>query len=368
LVAAGHEVISYIRDNHEIAQYGWKEKTTLPARTLWAWDSYAEVRKLLDRTKCDVVHFHNTFPLVSPAAYYACRELGVPVVQSLDNPRLFCLGATCLRRDRVCQDCLQKKVPWPGVLHACYRRSHIESLVVAAMLVLHRFLKSWQRLVDCYLVATEFYRRKFVEAGLPAERIVVNPHFVEDHGVRETPGSYALFVGRLAAEKGVNTLLGAWTGLGHIPLMVRGEGPLSHKVHQLARESGGSVQLLQRLDRDELNGLMRGARFLVWPSEGYYETFGYVAAEAFSCGVPVLASRTGVMEEMVADGRTGVHFTPGDPEDFAAKVEWAWTHPKDMAAMGRAARAEYEAKYTPQRNYATLMKTYQRAIDTHTSN
>jgi glycosyltransferase involved in cell wall biosynthesis len=365
LVAAGHEVTSYIRDNDEIKQYRWREKATLPARTLWAWDSYAGIRGLLERSKCDVAHFHNTFPLVSPAAYYACREVGVPVVQSLDNPRLFCPGATCLRIRRACQDCLHKKIPWPGVLHACYRESRVQSAVVAAMLVLHRCLMSWQKLVDCYLVATEFYRRKFVEAGLPAEKVVVSPHFVNDHGVRKDFGSYALYVGRLATEKGVDTLLDAWTGLRHIPLMIRGDGPLSHKVQHLARESGGAAQLLPRLDREEMAGVMRGARFLVWPSEGYYETFGYVAAEAFSCGVPVLASRTGVMEEMVADERTGLHFTPGNAGDLAAKVEWAWTHTEEMAVMGRAARAEYEAKYTPERNYSMLMEAYQLAIDNH---
>lgn len=363
LLSRGHRIAEYVRGNDEITRYRWWQKATLPARTVWAWDSYDGIRRLLKRSKWCVAHFHNTFPLVSPAAYYACRELGVPVVQSLDNSRLFCPGATCLRRSRACQDCLHKNIPWPGVLHACYRQSRIQSGVVAAMLVLHRCLRSWQRSVDCYLVATEFYRRKFVEAGLPAEKLVVRPLFVSDHGVSKDLGSYALYVGRLATEKGVDTLLDAWTGLRHIPLMVRGDGPLSRKVHRHASESGGSIQILPRLERDKLVGLMQGARFLVWPSEGYYETFGYVAAEAFSCGVPVLASRTGVMEEMVEDERTGLHFTPGDAGDLAAKVEWAWTHPEEMAAMGRAARAEYEAKYTPERNYSALMEAYQRAID-----
>jgi glycosyltransferase involved in cell wall biosynthesis len=228
------------------------------------------------------------------------------------------------------------------------------------MLAIHWQLKTWERLIDCYLVPFEFYRRKFVEAGLPAEKIVVKPHFVEDRGVRQTVGNYALFVGRLAPEKGVDTLLDAWRELRHIPLLVRGDGPLSPRVQQLARQSGGAVQLLPRLDQDGLARLMQGARFLVWPSEGYYETFGLVAAEAFSCGVPVLASRTGVMEEMVENGRTGLHFTPGDPEDLAAKVDWAWAHSGETTAMGRAARAEYEAKYTAERNYPMLMEIYER--------
>jgi len=362
LTSAGHSVIEYARHNDEIARYGLWRKATLAARTVWAWDSHREIKALLERERPDLAHFHNTFPLISPAAYYACREAGVPVIQSLHNPRLVCPAATFQRDHRVCQDCLGRKFAWPGVLHGCYRGSRTQTSVVAAMLAIHWQLKTWERLVDCYIVFTEFYRRKFVEAGLPAEKIVVKPHFVEDYGVRQTVGSYALFVGRLALEKGVDTLLEAWRELRHIPLMIRGEGALSHEVQQLARESGGTVQLLPRLDRDELAGLMQGARFLVWPSQGYYETFGRVAAEAFSCGVPVLASRIGVTEEIVADGRTGLHFTPCDPEDLAAKVEWAWAHPEEMAAMGRAARREYEAKYTAERNYQTLIQIYERAI------
>ena len=313
LVAAGHEAVSYVRESDEITRYGWWEKATLPVRAVWASDSYARIRALLEQGRFDVAHFHNTVPLISPAAYYACRKSGVPVIQTLHNPRLICPASTFLRDHQVCQDCLGRKFAWPAVVHGCYRGSRAQSSVAAAMLAIHWCLSTWERLVDCYIASTEFYRRKFVEAGLPAAKIVIKPHCVEDHGVRQAVGNYALFVGHLRPEKGIDTLLKAWRELSHVPLMIRGEGPLSREVQQLARESGGTVQLLPRLGRDELAGLMQGARFLVWPSESYYETFGCVAVEAFSCGVPVLASRIGVMKEIVADGRTGLHFPPAMP-------------------------------------------------------
>jgi glycosyltransferase involved in cell wall biosynthesis len=163
-------------------------------------------------------------------------------------------------------------------------------------------------------------------------------------------------------------LLRAWDKLSHIPLKIRGEGPLLPEVQEIARKSRGAVELVPRLDRKGLNNLISGARFLIWPSEGYYETFGYAAVEAFSCGVPVIASRVGVAEEIVQDQRTGLHFTSGDPNDLAAKVEWAWSHPSEMEAMGREARAEYEAKYTPERNYPMLMDIYKRALETYQRN
>jgi len=363
LLAAGHHVDEYVRDNSEIAEYNLWTKTTLGLRTLWAWDSCRELRVLLQRNRPDIVHFHNTFPLVSPAAYYVCHDAGIPVVQSLHNPRLLCPAATSCREGRACEDCLGRSVPWPGVLHGCYRGSRIQSGVVATMLAVHRSLDTWGKRVDRYIAFTEFYRRKFVAGGLPAEKVVVKPHFVApDPGRRVESGQYAVYVGRLAPEKGVRTLLAAWRQCKDVPLRIRGEGPLLPEVEQFASKAIARVEVLPRLSSDELIGLVKGARFLVLPSEGHYETFGLVAVEAFACGVPVICSRLGALEEIVEDSRTGLHFTSGDAEDLAEKVGRAWTHPTEMAEMGQAARREYEAKYTAKANYAMLLGIYEQAL------
>src|ERR1700691_5565501 len=347
LRSAGHHVNEFIRRNSEITRTDILAKITLAGRTVWGEDSRKAMLAVLREQKPDLVHFHNTFPLMSPSVYYACREEGIPVVQTLHNARLFCPGGDLERNHRICEDCKGKKVAWPGVLHGCYRRSRIETGVVAAMLAVHWQLKTWEKMITVYIVSTPFYRRKFIEAGFPEERLALKPHFVEDPGLAHNDRGYALFVGRLSTEKGVQTLLRAWEKLPHIPLKIRGEGPLLPEVSEVARKSRGSVEIVPRLDRNGLNDLMSGARFLIWPSQGYYETFGYVAVEAFSCGVPVIASRVGVAEEIVQDQRTGLHFASDDPDDLAAKAEWAWSHPKEMDEMGRIARAEYEAKYTP---------------------
>ncbi len=364
LTSEGHYVKEFVRWNSEIKRTDILAKITLAARTVWADDSRKAMLAFLRAEKPDLVHIHNTFPLMSPSVYYACREAGVPVVQTLHNARLFCPGGNLERNHRICEDCKGKKVAWPGVVHGCYRQSRIETGVVAAMLAVHWQLKTWEKMISVYIVSTPFYRRKFMEAGFPEEKIVVKPHFVEDPGVTRRDAGHALFVGRLSTEKGVETLLRAWDKLNNIPLKIRGDGPLLPEVQEVVRESGGSVEIVPRLDRKGLNNLISGARFLIWPSQGYYETFGYVAIEAFSCGVPVIASRVGVAQEIVHDQRTGLHFTSDDPNDLASKVEWAWSHQNEMDAMGRAARAEYEAKYTPERNYPMLMDIYRRALDT----
>jgi glycosyltransferase involved in cell wall biosynthesis len=358
----GHTVITYTRSNAEVRDFSPVAKALLPLRMIWARDAMRDLRALIAAEKPDVAHFHNTHFMISPAAYLVCREAGVPVVQTLDNPRLLCPAATLTRNGRACQDCLGRTPPWPGILHACYRDSRLQTVAVAAMLTVHRWRGTWTQDVDRYVVTTEFYRRKFIEGGLPVHKLTIKPHFVApDPLPRESRAdNYALYMGRLEPVKGVRVLLAAWPQVGAISLKVRGEGPLLAEVQALAARND-AIQVVGRLSPEALVQLIKGARFLIWPSLGYYETFGLVAIEAFACGVPVIASRTGVMAEIVTDGVTGLHFTAGDAADLAAKVRWAWEHPAEMAEMGRAARREYEQKYTAEINYAQLLRIYEMA-------
>lgn len=359
----GHDVVEYTRDNQEIADYGVGSNLTLAVRTTWAWDSYSQVGKVLAEARPDVAHFHNTFPLISPAAYYACAVANVPVVQTLHNPRLLCPAATLFRNGEICEECVGRRIALPSVRHGCYQHSRVRSAVVASMISAHHLLGTWKKRVNRYIASTEFYRQKFAAAGLPPEKIALKPHFVDpDPGATLRKGEYALFVGRLAPEKGVPTLLAAWHKVKTVPLYIRGEGPLADAVSMIRPQAGASVKLVPRMDRSSLFDLIKGARFLVWPSEGLYETFGLVAIEAFACGIPVIASRCGVMQEIVNNGRTGLHFIPGDSDDLANKVEWAWAHSQEMYEMGRNARLEYHAKYTAERNYELLSKIYKSVV------
>lgn len=359
---AGNKVIEYVRDNRAIFQISALEKIKVASQTVWAFDSAKQLKLLIRRERPDIAHFHNTFPLISPSAYYVCQEEGIPVVQSLYNARLFCPAVTCLREGRVCQDCLGRSLPWPAVLHACYRNSHLQTGVVAAMLWTHGLLHTWQERVDAYIAATEFFRQKYIAAGLPPKKVFLKPHFLDtDPGMKREMGSYALFMGRLSPEKGVATLLNAWKNLPHIPLWIRGEGPMEEEVRRFA-QANPSVRVLPRLARTDCFDITKAARFLVWPSEGFAETFGLVVMEAFACGTPVIGSSLGAMAEVLHDKKTGLHFAAGDPQDLAAKVDYAWTHPHELTEMGRAGRAEYETKYTPESNYEALIGIYRRAI------
>jgi glycosyltransferase involved in cell wall biosynthesis len=366
LRSVGHEIMEFRDDNHRIAEMS---SVSLGAQTIWSEASRRKLRAALDEFRPDIVHFHNFFPLISPAAYYACHEAGIPVVQTLHNYRLLCPGGILYRDGHICEDCLPKCMKWPAVLHACYRGDRLATVTVAAMSAVHHSLGTWREKVTQFIALSEFSRRKFTEGGLPAEKIVVKPNFTSsDAGARDGAGEFALFVGRLSSEKGAECLLEAWVkGNRRIPLRIVGDGPLRPELEREKLVSGlDNVFFDGQLERTLVLKAMTQARFVVFPSN-CYECFPLVIAEAYACGVPVIVPRLGAMAEIVEDGRTGLHFSSGDPEDLAARVAWAWSHAAEMEEMGRAARAEYEAKYTPERNYKILMEIYERAICTSRS-
>ncbi len=359
LESHGHRVIRYTLHNDQINDMsGWATAW----RTVWNGQSYRELRALIQRERPDVMHCMNTFPLISPAAYYAARREGVPVVQSLRNYRLLCPKATFMRDGQACEDCLDKWFPWPAAVHGCYRDSRPASTVVASMLTMHRAIRTWTRVVDMYHVLTEFSRKKFIQGGLPAEKVAVKPNFLQvDPGVGQGLGRYAIFVGRLAEEKGINTLLSAWSQLKEaVPLKIVGDGPLSAHVRQAANEDDRICWLGQRTP-EEVSTLVGDAACLLMPSV-WYEGFPRTILEAFAKGTPVIASRLGSMVELIHDGRTGVHFEPGNSTSLAAAVRRLWADGTQLANMRLAARREFENKYTAEPNYRLLVSIYERAF------
>ncbi|MFN6571196.1 glycosyltransferase [Dendronalium sp. ChiSLP03b] len=354
----GHEVDVYQEHNDRVAELG---AVPMALRTVWSKESYNIVKQKLNSSNYDIVHIQNFFPLISPSVYYAAKSVGVPVVQTLRNYRLLCPNGLFFRDGQVCEDCMGKFIPYPGVLHGCYRENRPATGAVATMLTVHRAMRTWIEMVDVYISLTEFARQKFIAGGLPPEKIVVKPNFVNpDPGVGSGSGGYALFVGRLSTEKGLDTLLAAWEHLdGKVPLKIVGDGPLSSRVMESVKRLP-QVEWLGRRPMSEVHHLMGEAMFLIFPSK-WYETFGRVAVEAFAKGTPVIAANIGAIAELVDSGRTGLHFSPGNSEELAAKVEWALANPTILAQMRHQARIEFEDKYTSKENYRRIMEIYKRA-------
>lgn len=350
----GHTVVEYRRHNDQLAELpSWRAASA----TLWSGHTLADAARVLSGADIDLVHCHNTFPLISPSIYWAAHRAGVPVVQTLHNFRLLCPQAMLLRDGKVCEACIGH-LPWRAAVHGCYRGSRAQSGVLAGMLALHRALGTWRDKIAAYIALSEFGRRKFIEGGLPAARIRVKPNFVDlPAEPPASPRNGFLFVGRLSPEKGVGVLAAAARRLGGFDVRVAGTGPAEASL----RGTPG-ITLLGALPADEVIGEMLRARVLVLPSV-WYEGFPRTLVEAFACGLPVIGSRIGALEESIEHGVTGLLSTPGDPDALAHAMAWADAHPVQMIAMGARARQVYRTRFDAASNHAQLMAIYRQALE-----
>ena len=363
----GVEVHTFTLSNDSI---GDQNPLKTAAQTLWNARVARQLADMVSERGIDLVHFHNTFPLVSPAAYWAVRGRGAAVVQTLHNFRLLCAAASLYREQegpdgktgRICEDCIGKLLPLPAVQHSCYRGSRAGSAVVAGMQVAHRLLGSYSRAVDRYVALSESGRHKLIEGGLSAELLSVKPNFlVSDPGTGTGDGGYALFVGRLTPQKGVLTLIEAWKQLGtRLPLKIVGGGPMLAEVQQRAAAVTG-VEVLGGQDGPGVRALMADATLLIVPSEGY-ESFGMVLIEAYACGLPVIASNLSALNSLVQDGVTGRLFRPGDATHLAQVMEEMLSDPARLAAMRQAARQSYLTHYTAEINAGQQLEIYRQAL------
>jgi len=356
----GHDVHTLFFDNDDIL--GGMAAARAALFTPYNPASRSRLERTLDTVKPDVVHVHNWFPVASPSIFSACAATRTPVVWTLHNFRVTCVNGLLFRDGHVCEDCLGK-VPLAGIRHRCYRGSAAGSAVVALTDGVHKWAGTWSRKVNRLIALNEFARGKFVQAGLPPERLVVKPNFVADprpfDAVR--PRSGAVFVGRLSAEKGVRMLVEAWADV-PAPLTIIGEGPEEGALRQSA---GPNVTFAGKLDRESVYDRIAGAAALIVPSL-WYENFPMVVVEAFALGTPVIASRCGALTEIVREGVDGWHFTVGDAADLARVATAAFADPAALRRRGGEARATFEKSLSPARNLALLETIYADAIaDAH---
>ncbi|MBD2488700.1 glycosyltransferase family 4 protein [Aulosira sp. FACHB-615] len=365
LEANGHDVILLEENNLNIVNV-W-DTLAAAGGAIYSLPSKQLVQAEIIRFSPDIVHVHNFFPLLSPAVYDACYAAGVPVIQTLHNYRLACPKAMPFRDGKICEDCIGTLIPWSSVVHSCYRNSHLQSSVVAAMTTWHRLTGTWHKKVNGYIVLTQFQKEKMIQAGLPAEKIYIKPNFVFQPNKLESNiqrDNYLLFVGRLSEEKGVSVLIDAYIK-SHIstPLKIVGDGPL-HQVLQKKVQTAGYQYLIEFLgyqDKVIVLELMQKAKFLVFPSI-WYEGFPLTIVEAFAASLPVIVSQLGSMAEIVEDHVSGLYFEAGNSEDLAAKIKWAINHNELMINYGKNARSIYEYKYSSEVNYQQLMSIYNQFV------
>jgi glycosyltransferase involved in cell wall biosynthesis len=358
---AGHHVDLFERRSDDISGFSLPRKALVPAAVPWNPSARKALADRLRRERPDVVHVHNTFPMLSPSILDACREAAVPVVATLHNYTQICPTGTLYRDGSVCTSCVGR-FPLPAVRHGCYRGSAVASVPVALSLQVNR--QRWWKSVSRFLCISNAQRQTLIANGMPAELLTVKYNFVEDTPHRRTGGGeHLLYLGRLAEEKGVRLLMAAWDrlaaggGLG-VPLVIAGAGPLSDDVAQWAA-SRHDVRFVGRLDNESSRAMVARSMAVVVPSE-WLETFGLVVVEAMSAGVPSVVAGHSSLAELVTDGVTGLTHTPGDATSLAEALARIVRAP---SSLGNAARERYEHEFTRTVGLTNLVTNYRQVIE-----
>jgi glycosyltransferase involved in cell wall biosynthesis len=372
LVSLGHEVVRFERHSDEIAGWPVAKKSSLPARVVWSRESYQELRAALGAARPDVVHLHNTFPLLSPAVLYACRAAGVPVVVTLHNYRLMCAGGSFFRAGAVCHDCLRGPAV-QAVVHGCYRGSRLATAPVVVANMAHR--RAWRSMVSAYVFISASQRDLLAGLGLAQDRVFVRHNLIPRRTTQPAaPDDIVVFAGRLEESKGTRLLMAGWDsycgrsaesgsrpgGRPRLRLVIAGKGGLEDEVSAWAA-TRPSVDMIGQLDNAECAELMGRARAVLLPSV-WEEPFGLVAVEAMAAGTPPIAAGHGAFTELITPGVDGVLFPPGDAEALGAVIADVQGRPEQYQAYGTQARETYQKRFDPDRNLEQLLEIYRFAI------
>lgn len=370
----GHNVFFYTRKNEELKTYTKLQKLFLPFTTIFSLKSYKEIRKIIQQNEIEIVHVHNTLPLVSYSTYYAAKKEGCKLVQTIHNFRLVCPNALFYRDGHICEDCLKKGLHH-GVKHSCYRGSKAQTAMVALSLKLHRLLGTFKK-PDAYIALTAFNKEKISSVVKP-EKIFIKPNYLaltensaetsdsSSAALQEVfdvapPFSYYIYASRLENVKGIFVLLEAFRNLPDETLLLLGTGPDEDNVKAfLEKHHMNNVKCLGFTPHDNTLALLKQAKALIFPSL-WYEGFPMTIVESLACGTPVIASDTPNLTETIRSGENGYSFLTGSSEELCKVLKaFSSLSEEETTALKKNARKTYESRFTEEIIYKKMMEIYQ---------
>lgn len=358
LLENGHAVYIYTRSNDELKTSKWK-LLLMPFSTVWSCKTYREVRRIIKEKKIDIIHCHNTFPLISPSVYYAARSLKVPVIQTIHNFRFVCPNGLFYCNGKICERCREENSFAPAIQNRCYRNSKIQTAVVAAMLTVHRWLGTYKKIN--YIFLTEFNKGKFSDLiNTNGGNVFVKPNFVQLY-TGEKPNckqkTKFIYAARLDKYKGIDFLIDIWPTLPETyELHIYGDGKYRESCEEEATKHS-NIRFRGFRPQSEILADLSDATAMLCLSD-LYETFGMTMAESFSVGTPVVSADRGNLCEIVTASGGGVVFTCRSTDSFASALERIIENNEEYA---RLALNYFHANLTKESNYRKLCDIYERA-------
>ncbi len=303
--------------NTERVRPGFSALKTL-GRMTYSIEARRRMATLIAETSPDLCHIHNIYTQLSPSILHALHDKRVPVVMTVHDHHLVSPAYNPWAPG--CGPDYSRVGIVRGTLVRFHKRSYAASFAQASAYAFHRALRIYERLVSLFLVPSEYMREQLIAGGFPKEKIRVNPYGVDPDTVapRYDHDGYVLYVGRLSAEKGVETVVQLARTLPDLCFKIVGTGPEEAYLHALGHGCG-NLEFIGFKMGDELKDLYRGAIAVLLPSRTQ-EVFPLITLEAMAAGKPVIASHVGGVGEAVHDRQTGLLVHPTDLHGWTEAV------------------------------------------------
>ena len=375
LKKAGHQVIDFsMKDKRNFGsaydQYfvrrielgkreGFFKDLRKAVHLIYSWEAKRKLAKLIKKEKPDIIHLHNFCFQLSPSILRAIKKYNVPTVWTLHDYKIICPNQILFTKGEVCERCKTYKF-YNCFFNRCIHNKYGQSFLAMLEMYLHKIILRSYRTVDLFIAPSQFLARKIINWKIPADKVRQLYYFIDLENIQPATadGDGIVYVGRLAKEKGIITLLQAMKELKSIKLQIVGEGPQKKPILRYIKKNKlTNVELTGYKDKEELFETVKRSRLVIVPSI-WYENNPVVILEAFALGKPVIGSDLGGIPELVKDGQTGYCFKAGNVKDLREKIKKSYDNLDLLKNMGENARRSVEKIADPQKHLQQLINLY----------
>ena len=329
--------------------------------TIYNFEAEKKMRKLIRDVNPDVIYVLQEINALSPSIINAAKKENVRVVHRISDFFMFCPKSDFLNGNQICEKCIQGNY-CNAIKNRCVKNSMYATLVRVFAMKLYSRIRIFEK-VDAYITTCQFTRKKMILGGVPAEKIICIPTFIDSSKINPCYSNegYFLYLGRVVEQKGVIYAVEAMRYLKEkgIKLKITGEldeSEESKKVSAVIKkyDLNDCVEFVGFQGGKALEHIIQNSIAVINPAI-WYENMPNTVIEAYAFGKPVVASRIGSLAEIVEDNYSGLLFEMGNSKDLSLKLQKLIDNPELAVKLGHQARKLCEDKYNVEKHYRSVM-------------
>lgn len=335
------------------------------SRMVYSFEAKRKLTKLLFDVKPDIVYVLYFQNKLSCSIIDAAYHLGIPIIQRISDFGHICINNHFYhyQKKKICEKCLYGSSA-NAITNKCANNSYINSTIKVLALKVHDILKIRDK-ISAFVIPANFTIIKFIEFGVPKDKIFHVPTFFNFQNENKTEVKYDnffLYLGRVDPDKGLLTLVKAFENSKY-KLTIIGFSIEGYDVYlkEYLKDKNHNITFKGKLEFSEIIPYLENCLCTICPSE-WYDNFPNSVLESFAYRKPVIASNLGSLKELVIEYTTGLHFEVGDIKSLRKKIEFMIENKNEVIRMGNNAYDKLKNEYSSQIHYNKLIEVFENIL------